>query len=387
MFRRLFNADTLWAKVLNELLLIVSPRLNSYHLLNLGDVGWVKLANKIPSPFWKSCFKSVITPFRVFVKSHHELAFNLNICDNSLIKYQGLALGPRAISTIRHKVFFVSDLINQGSKQIYSYDEFILCYGEVDPIQFNKVVNAVKLTLNNFRLDVNKLSFDNPPRPAWLAFFNITNKGCSGWTRLLRVYRTDNIRIRETKWETSLGKTLGPIYWDRTYRNITTITFNNKFKWFQFNINRGSLKVNSIISKFVRNQSENCTFCHIHQEDILHLFWACERVKAFFTSLNPFLMSINIPWPPTSRENFLFGDARKSFLSETEYIFLIIKYYIWVSRCMKNDLSMEALKNTIRSNINLDLHFYGSRGGGGQLINTNERFQFLSTLADKMGIG
>ena len=48
-FRRLFNADTLWAKVLNELLLIVSPRLNFYHLLNLGDVGWVKLANKIPS--------------------------------------------------------------------------------------------------------------------------------------------------------------------------------------------------------------------------------------------------------------------------------------------------------------------------------------------------
>ena len=98
-------------------------------------------------------------------------------------------------------------------------------------------------------------------------------------------------------------------------------------------------------------------------------------------------MSINIPWPPTPRENFLFGDARKSFLSETEYIFLIIKYYIWVSRCMKNDLAIEALKNTIRSNINLDLHFYGSRGGGGQLINTNERFLFLSTLADKMGIG
>ena len=386
-FRRLYKTDTLWARVLNELLIKVSPSLNIYSLLRLGDLGWVKISNKIPSAFWKACMKAPISPFRDFIKANPDLVINLSICDNSLIKYQDSALGPRAISTLKPKAFFVSDLINQISKRIFTYEEFVHLFGPVDRIQFNKTSNALELLLTSFRYDTNNLRLNNPLRPAWSAFFNVTNKGCSGWTRYLRVYRSDNIRIREAKWEVLLGKTLGPTYWDKTYRNLCTISFNNQLKWFQYNLNRGSLKVNSIISKFVPNQSENCSFCLTFKEDIIHLFWACERVKAFFIILRPFLMSINIPWPPPSRENFIFGDCKNTFLSEIEYTYLLIKHYIWVTRCLKNELTLVALKNKVKSNLILDLHFYGRRGEGGQLINAKEQFQFLSNLADKMGIG
>ena len=278
-------------------------------------------------------------------------------------------------------------MINQETKKIFTYDEFVLMHGGVNLIQFNKLISALELLLTKYRFNINNLEFTSPPRPAWLAFFNITKKGCSGWTRLLRVYRSDNIRLREIKWEGQLGKIMGPIFWDKTHKNLGTIKYNNKWKWFQYNINRGCLKVNSIICNFVTNQTDRCTFCHAFREDILHLFWVCERVQAFYRTLIPFLTSINIPWPPPDRELFLFGNPGKSFLSEVEYIYLLIRYFIWANRCLKNDLSVDALKNKIKSDIHLDLHYYGRRGDGGQLIPTNEQFEFLGCLAEKLGIG
>ena len=67
-------------------------------------------------------------------------------------------------------------MINQETKKLFTYDDFVLMHGGVNPIQFNKVVSALELLLTKFRFNINNLVFTNPPRPAWLAFFNITKK-------------------------------------------------------------------------------------------------------------------------------------------------------------------------------------------------------------------
>ena len=390
-FRRLFSSDKLWAKVLNEFLLkiYVNQKVDLTDLLFNGDLWYIKIANKISSTFWKSVFKAPISPSRDFIKKNPETSLDLCLWDSSFIKHNLRSLSPKKFPSLKNKIKFVSDLVNQNTNQLFSLVDFTAIHGEVNRAHFDIVIHSVKTFLESIRLNVRHIFFQNPCRPFWLYFFNLTPKGCNGWTRLIRLNRSDNIRVLELKWEDCLGRRLGPLFWDRTYKNHNTILFNNKLRWFQYQINRGSLKVNRIISKFIPNQSDRCTFCNIHEENIVHLLWSCDHVSRFLDSLGTYLDSLDINWPPRSREAFLFGDHRHPFLSKEGYIYLQIKYYVWVTRCLKKNLEVAALKNSIRSCISLDLFLIG-RGGGGQTIGLSRRaalFQFIGNLADRIGIG
>ena len=180
----------------------------------------------------------------------------------------------------------------------------------------------------------------------------------------MRLFKSDNIRLREIKWENILGMLLGPIFWDNTYRIFSKINYDNRLKYFQFNINRGCLKTNNIISKFVPNQTDRCTFCGIFLEDILHLLWDCRITRAFFDSIVNFANSLEIVWPPQSREVFLFGTPTIDFHTASGYFYLQTKHFLWISRCLKKSPCAASFQNKFRSRIRLDL-FLSSRGGEG----------------------
>ena len=388
-FRRLFSTKTVWANILNVHLSFVRQNLTFHDLLLEGDIGWAKIAARIGSKFWRVCLKAPGIPFNRFIKDHPVLAPDLNIWNCSIFKQGKRPFIPRFHPSLKNIITFASDLINPDSGSFFTLQEFMELHGNINTIQLLNIMHAVSSFLLSSRLPPSSLFQAKPSRPSWLSFFNITLKGCRGWTRLLRNFRSDNIRKREEKWETDLSKNLGPIFWDKTYKNLSSIQFSNTLKWFQYQINRSCLKTNAIICHFVHNQSDRCTFCDLEKETILHLFWDCPKIKQFYVTLEPFLSQFNIPWPPLSREAYIFGDHKSSFLCETEYVYLHIKHYIWVTRCLKDGFCLEALKNKLRFNINLDL-FYSTPGGGGGMVpplGQVNPFSFISILADRMGIG
>ena len=387
-FRRLFTAEPIWSGILNEYLKRCVRRvsIDFHYLLKLGDLGWIKVATKIESNFWKICLKATVAPHRTWIKQNPLLLLDTCIWNNSLLKNGNSTFSPWNYPTLKNKIFFVSDLVNQGTKCLYTYDEFSQAYGPVNIQKFSNIIIAVRNILFTNRLDLQNISIFSPRRSLWQFFFTLSTKGCRSWTRLLRTYRTDNIRIREDLWEGKLNKRLGPDFWDKTYRLHSTITFNNRIKWFQYKINRGALTTNSVLCYFKPNITDRCTFCLTGKEDILHLFWNCPFVQQFFISLTPYINTLAVTWPPNSRESFLFGDHSSTFLSETGYIFLMIKHFIWVSRCLKNDLSLANFKSKLVSNISLDLYFLG-RGEGGEGEGTRNVYGFIGTLANKIGIG
>ena len=385
-FRRLFSVDSSWAHIFNELLYKVAKNLSFDNLLKLGDCGWAKIAKRLPSNFWKSCLKAPSNPFREFIKLNPALAFNISVWENSLVLHQGSPFSLRANPSFKNKVSFVFDFIDPTSGNLFTFHSFAAVHGNIDPTHFDNFINSIRSLLTNMRLNLNNIKVERPARPSWLAFFNITTKGCRGWSKLLGAYRTDNIRLREEKWERTLGKRLGPLFWDKTYKNLLSISFNNKLKWFQFTFNRGIIKTNNIICKFVPNQNDRCTFCQAFIEDTVHLFWDCNHTTTFYTSLTQYFNELNIPWPPRSRELFFFGDHVKTFSSDAEYTYLHLKHYVWVSRCLKNALCIAAFKNKLRENILLDLHHFGGWGGEGGRGGINP-YQFIRSLADRVGIG
>ena len=94
-------------------------------------------------------------------------------------------------------------------------------------------------------------------------------------------------------WEEKLGNIQGPFVWDRCYKLTKSRSFDNKLKWLQQQIVRGSLKTNHIISKF-SDISQRYTFCDVHNKRILHLFWDCREVFNFIVEVSLELANRNL---------------------------------------------------------------------------------------------
>ena len=153
-FRRLFTVDTNWSHILNELLLKCSPSICVNQLLCLGDMGWVKISKKIKSSFWKTCFKSCVSPSLEFIKRNPETCLDLSVWDNSLLKHNNSVFLPRLFPTIKNKLTFVSDLVDPNTGQLFNLENFTLSKGEVNHEHFHRLATAVQslLVSKNFNL-------------------------------------------------------------------------------------------------------------------------------------------------------------------------------------------------------------------------------------------
>ena len=105
-------------------------------------------------------------------------------------------------------------------------------------------------------------------------------------------------------------------FWEKTYKLTKDIFFDNRLKWMQFQIVRGTLKTNRIVSKFIQGINANCTFCENYIESILLLFWECEKVSAFLVSIYNYFVT---RWDSISaipnRKDFIFGIKTKNMYS------------------------------------------------------------------------
>ena len=150
------------------------------------------------------------------------------------------------------------------------------------------------------------------------------------------------VHEKEINWETHLGNLQGPYFWDSLYRFNINIKFDNRLKWLNYQIVRGCLKVNRIVSHF-KPVSANCTFCNQHIEDITHLFWDCNIVK----ELRREIMNFYNLWPgikESSKKECIFGVKTENPTSSLNFILLYIKHFIWVNRCKKNIPTLQNFK-------------------------------------------
>ena len=107
---------------------------------------------------------------------------------------------------------------------------------------------------------------------------------------------------------------------------------NNIIKYFQYQILRGMLKTNTIVSHFVAVVQEECSFGCGHRETISELFWGCPRVQHFWDQLKQYtLLTLRIPIE-FSRLNILFGAHDEPPDSIQNIMLLTAKKYIWMEK-------------------------------------------------------
>ena len=112
-----------------------------------------------------------------------------------------------------------------------------------------------------------------------------------------------------------------------------TIFYDNKLKWFHYQVVRGTLKTNKIISKFIPGTLPECTFCSFSTESTLHLLWHCQVTSTFINDvyalfINKWKEIIAIP----NMKSFCFGYKSTAMHSPENLLALSAKYLICLCR-------------------------------------------------------
>ena len=87
---------------------------------------------------------------------------------------------------------------------------------------------------------------------------------------------------------------------------------------------------------FVEGLTPACTFCTGETETIMHLFWECRAVEPFIeVATENILNEFPIFGGNYNMKSFIFGIRNEPIYSAQNLFLLLIKKFIWNSRCKK----------------------------------------------------
>ena len=171
------------------------------------------------------------------------------------------------------------------------------------------------------------------------------NRGSKIFYNILN--HTDTIATGKIKWNEQFNFTKND--WYNIYKLPFNITKNTKLQWLQYRVSHHILTTNSKLFKSGLVISPMCTFCNSDRETIVHLMWECHEVQDFLQDFETLLNALYIPFA-INKQSILFGliNNRNVYYTTDNIIILIIKQYIYRSRCLCKSLNVAALVNKIK---------------------------------------
>ena len=143
--------------------------------------------------------------------------------------------------------------------------------------------------------------------------------------------------------------------WGRIYKLPFQVTKESKLQWFQYRINQYILTTNSYLYRAGIVDSPFCTRCITELETIEHALWECDIVQSFLRDFCSMLDSLYIPFA-FNKELFIFGlyDNQYGVYNIIDnFILILIKHYIYKTRCLLQPLSSIGMKKIILNNYNV----------------------------------
>ena len=365
-FRRLISTDSFWPQILMEQVNdILGYTINIFELLQLGASKLHQISKLLKNNFWKQVLGTAIQITEGAAFCYPEKIISSPFWHNTLVLRNNKTIKESDFPEIVGKVFTLSDLFYPGTNKIMEWVDF--CERYACNISHNKFIDVryiLKLAVQKLHLsDVRLNSASSPQKPFLIDMSLCTVKGCSMYYKILtkKSVLHNKISVRETKWHEELGTHFSINFWNNSRRLYSTINFDNKLKWLQFQIIRNSLQTNYIVSHFKRTVSKKCQYCSQSDELVSHLFWTCHVVNSFLNEIFTFFAEINFEYTP-SKAQMIFGFHELPFSHPKNYISLIIKRYVWITKFKSCQLIMSGFKGLLKSYI-IDLKYiYNMRG-------------------------
>ncbi len=321
----------------------------------------LKIAKQIKNVFWKELISNWAelnyTPVSISDILYMPLLHNGNIPIKKSPKYYA--------SLVSNEICFVHDILNQNSGQFLEFPEFKKRFNvDLHFIHYNGLLQSIpkvwKTKINN-EYDITALTEE----PQHIELLNSKEKTSKiFYKKYLGIYLdklTDeqNTPTAVRKWNNLDWFNLKE-NWNIIFSLPFSTTKGTKLREFQYFINHNVLYTNSKLFKIKKITSENCTFCHSKPETIEHLLFFCEKSKAIWNNFLNILNSSTIYNIQCEPNVLLFGyfdnSDNNSAVSNSalNLVLLLVKRFIYVSRCKDNLPTIEGLLKFLNYHIKID---------------------------------
>ena len=377
--------NNVWRNWLDELLQKACG-LPFDQLMLAGNRQWQLAANKVENTFWKEVFKSYNRMVTIMVENDPSKTLSMTIWDSTFFRANNRFLSSkiRRFENIVSKISTPHDLLGQDGK-ILSHEAANAKIGIFVPVDILLAINQRIEQIN--RTDIPRI-LPNAHQPLFVPFnyacLTKFSKGCSYWNRFLRRRKTANIRYMEDKTANLLGIHIDQDRWKQVYWTVSNIKYGNELKWLVYQILRGCLTTNTVLKKMKQRNCDLCTFCRQAPETTGHLFWDCREVSQFLKDIKDRLEVLCPGYDlgftlgnHYGKEIFLLGDNRPLSGLAPNYLYNVVKKFIWNVRCKEEDLSTVAFFRFLSFRLKVDK----------ALQRKFRELSYIGDLADRHGIG
>ena len=341
--RRLYNTNSKWQHILKTYI-------NIDMLSNCGSEYISVCTREIKNEFWKNVFAAwhalmnKINNRDSKVKNILKIPIwynNLFQVDNSSVFYN---------EWYKKGVIIINDIIKDKKTCTFLGIEDLNTRYQIKTnfLQYYGIINAIKHSLSIDDIIQEENTCDYPFIPTQLEIFFKNKNGIKDFYEILNKIQTPS--SGKELWNSIFH--LDDETWERIYSLPFKTTKNTKFQWLQYRINQHILTTNSYLFKCGIVNSPLCDRCKIEVETIEHLIWECIEVQNFLFNLEQFLDAMRIPFS-FNKTTFIFGLYNSRGICATNktdnLILLIIKQFIYSTRCLNKTLSVQGLLRNIQN--------------------------------------
>lgn len=277
--------------------------------------------------FWRDvlfcfkCFSETLKP------SNWSECLNVPIWHNMHIKVGGRTVCYQ--HWIEKGIFFINDLLDRNGSFL-SFQIFLRDFDvRTNFLEFEGLIASIRNFIQSCTLQHLPKRNECPLFPISAMYILKGKKGCRNiYDKFIdKDIKPTSLR----KWQNELN--LDPRFdWKKSFGLTNKVSKDTNLQWLQSRIINRILGTNLLLFKMNLRANGNCSFCHTHQETIVHLFWECEFVSAFWESFKVLLLAncriqnINI-----IKSDVLLGNA--DFDRTFNLLLLLAKQYIYRTKC------------------------------------------------------
>ena len=161
----------------------------------------------------------------------------------------------------------------------------------------------------------------------------------------------------EEKWVETFEKQFDETEWQFFYSLPYKVTKDTQLRYLQIKILHRIIPTNSWLFKCNLTNTNQCSFCEIHRETIIHLFWECTFSKSIWLNLKDWLITIDRNLRITlGPKEIILGENRDNCKNSIEHIKLITKEYLYRSKLQNRKPVFKELIYIIKMKISIEKH-------------------------------
>ena len=160
----------------------------------------------------------------------------------------------------------------------------------------------------------------------------------------------DVIDPGKSYWENQLGTDVDVDTWQAIRLDVFKITILTKLRWFQFRLLSCKLVTNALVAKWDTGKTPLCTFCREEIENVPHLILKCKKVKTLWKQVCRWLtyvLKLQVQLQLTDTQ-IVFNNVKGRYAEVINIVILIVKQYIYASKCLEEELGFRQMYNRIQ---------------------------------------